>query len=131
MTDALNRLYDDVCRDFYAVLRENSMETRQTFFDQLAANIREVKAAHAEALDAARRARLGPSVSRHEPSERARRDVLYGLAGYESGDSEVVPEERPTVRCSRCGGPCRDIGANPICTGCYPSPPKNRLRRTP
>jgi hypothetical protein len=44
MTDALNRLYDDVCRDFYAVLRENSMETRQTFFDQLAANIREVKA---------------------------------------------------------------------------------------
>jgi hypothetical protein len=42
--DALNRLYDDVCRDFYAVLADDSMETRQTFFDQLAANIREVKA---------------------------------------------------------------------------------------
>jgi hypothetical protein len=47
VTDALNRLYDDVCRDFYAVLADDSMETRQTFFDQLAANIREVKAEQA------------------------------------------------------------------------------------
>jgi hypothetical protein len=114
VTDALTRLYDDVCRDFYRVLADDSMETRQTFFDQLAANIREVKAAHAEALAAA----LSRPVSRHSLSERARRDVLYGLRDYEPGDGEVVPEGPRVVIADECLNGCGPIDYGEYCPRC-------------
>jgi hypothetical protein len=67
---------------------------------------------------AATRWDCGGVVSRHSPSERARRDVLYGLRDYESGDSEVVPEGPPLRPCSACTTPCRAIGINPLCKDC-------------
>ena len=64
--------------------------------------------------------------------EQLRREAFFAkMRDYESGADEIVSDVLPSRPCTLCQTPCRAVGANPLCASCLPSPPKNRLRRTP